>query len=158
MEQVTVANFSSILEIAFAANFLFVFFELRPLWGNKFFELEKRFAKTYYSIWHHLGGLKDNRWVHRHMKLSGPIVIYIGLELIAVVESCLIALRTLSLLISAGFDPTYKIARSEMVLYLWLMFLVPIAFYLLSYWLYNFALRRHIEAAIEYKTGEDLNS
>jgi hypothetical protein len=56
---VVVANFSSVLEIAFAIDFLFVFFELKPIFDEKFWGIGRRFGKTFETLW-------ENGWSAPH--------------------------------------------------------------------------------------------
>lgn len=146
--QVIVANFSSVLQLEFATNILFLLFELKPVVDKQWRKLDSDFERTLQTAWQRfLDEPKDRGFFSMYMKLTGPRVLYIGLEFSALLFSAASSITALWLLIACGFDTTLAIPRDGMSALCWVSFATLPVYYALAQWLVRYSKRRFVKAA-----------
>ncbi len=119
-----VSNFSSVLEIAFAGNFLFFFFELRPLIEHGWRGIRRRFSRVKLDVF----GKDFDRFV----RFSSLEIVQIGLELFGMIITFYNSALSLGLLMQSGYDPDFQVSCNKMTEYLCVFFIPVPALWLIS--------------------------
>lgn len=137
---VRVLDLASVLEIGFAANFLLIFMEIRPLVERQWLDYEAETGRRFEALWRRI--LNGQARVETYVRATLFQVAAIALDALAVILSAINSVLALGLLISGGFNPDATLLKHEAKWLLWLLFLVPAVYAALSAWLPR-AARRH---------------
>jgi len=93
-QQVVIANFNSVLQLAFGTNILFLLLELKPIVDRNWAKLDSEFERTLRVAWQLAldEPRDDRRFLNLYVKMTAPRVVYIGIEFVVMLFSSLSSL------------------------------------------------------------------
>ena len=133
---VKVSNFSSVLEIAFAINLVFLVLEMKPIFDREWRGLYRRFNVIIQYLW-------DMSNLRYFFIATGYQILYMGITLFTTILSGSASAGSLGLLIASGFEPDLTL-DAEKMRYLLVGLFAPTPTFVLFSWCLMKAARKHL--------------
>jgi hypothetical protein len=145
-----VTDFSSVLQIAFGLNLVFILIELKPLVDQDWRRLNRRFSSALQDLWELvLDGKESSR---AYAAITSYEVAYICVEFISIIFSGTASAISLGLLIAAGYNPSLVLDAETMRGVLLVSFLTSPIYVLLSTYLIRMARKKFEKLEAKLRT------
>ena len=146
-----ILNFSSVLEIGFGINFLFLVLELRPIIENKWLKVESHGDAARKALWFRVLEGKESSRVYA--AIDSYRIFSIALEVAAFLLTGIASILALGGLIWAGFIPDATLPHDQAVALISLLF-IPVPAYVAGNFALLAAAERHF-TRLACRLGED---